>query len=491
MNINMLSHKLAYHLSLALLLSLACSCKNSDPAKKSWQAGSEEFSVRIPEAQVFTDSVQGAASIQCDDCDYIVGLKQQVIDGKKLAIKPGELICLSGKIGTYDRLTFINLNGTPESPIQIKNCDGLATIDSDQAFGMKIRKSEHIEVLGNGDARYLYGIKISTKKGFYLTFEDFTTEFKVAQLEIAGKNAGKPDGNSGFAGIGIKTSPYQNCELFQNTRDASWTMKNVIVEHCYIHDTGGEGLYIGHGFYNGRIEKQCTDTTYSHSIHNLSISNNIIQNVGYDGIQIKNADKSCQVSNNYINGFGLRNENGHNEGLFIGEGTTGTFTNNIIMNGSGHGIQLQGMGDIIIANNIVINVDDHGFYAASGPHAYRLTDGFFHVYNNSFIDFKKCGFAFFNNDGGVKRLHNNVFASTTKSLQRKGAQLDSSHNIFTNKVAAFRTLDEGTGKYSLIQNERMIGKGLATSEFSDRRGEDEKEHLDYQGNIGANIKELR
>lgn len=236
----------------------------------------------------------------CDDCDYIVATHET--NGVDLNFKPGDIVCL--KTGEeYSNLLFSDIIGDSNNPIIIRNCDGVAVVSSTQSFGVKFTGSKHFKFLGDGgDSEF--GIVISTTQGFYVSMEKLTTNFEIAQLEISGKSHNGIGSEAGFAGIGIKTSPYQACDLFSDPTRTAWVMQDIIVRNNYVHDTGGEGMYIGHGFYTGRQENDCSIITYSHSISGLRVFDNLIERTGYDGIQIKNADSDCKVYNNIILNYG-------------------------------------------------------------------------------------------------------------------------------------------------------------------------------------------
>ncbi|GAB1855281.1 hypothetical protein MHTCC0001_01140 [Flavobacteriaceae bacterium MHTCC 0001] len=398
--------------------------------------------------------------IACEECTHIVNSWKT--DGEALDIKPGDIICLDAN-QTYSNLLFTNIVGTQEAPIIIKNCgEQVVFINPDNSsYGVKFQYSNNFKLLGNGGGGD-YGIKISTEKGFFLSMQTYTTDFEIANVEIAGKSINK----SGFAGIGIKTSPYEDCENFTDPSRTSWIMRNIIVRDNYIHDTDGEGLYIGHGFYNGRVESDCTEKTYSHSIKGVRIYNNLIENVGYDGIQIKNCDADVKVYNNIINGYGQKDNGAHDEGLYIGDGTTGAFYNNKIINGVGTGIQCHGMGNLDIYNNVIVNAGDYAFFAASGPHVYRFPDGYFNIFNNTFHAEGDKTFAFFGDQGGVKRLKNNILVAPNASeIARKGVALDSSHNIFTADKTRIKFTNFSEGDFTLKSDSPAVDKGVDLSEF--------------------------
>ena len=365
----------------------------------------------------------------CKSCDFIVW--EYETNGSELGIKPGDVICLSA-FKNYNRLLFTHIVGTEEKPVIIRNCGGTAKVYSKAGFGIKFENSKHFKVLGDG-GHDKFGIRISTEKGFFLTMEKFSSNFEIARVEIAGPVENGLGNESGFAGIGVKTSPYQDCELFADSTRTAWVMRDVRIHHNYIHDTGGEGLYIGHGFYKGRKEKQCDSVTYSHSIKGVRIHNNLIENIGYDGIQIKNADEDVAVYGNVIRNYGTKNNGPHNEGLFIGEGTTGKFYENLVDTGTGNGCQIQGMGNLDITNNVFINSGENGIYAAHGSQVIRVKGGYFNISDNTIYNSAKAGFVFYNNDGGPKIFANNkvVLAGT---LNKKGAVVEMKDNLFTNEA---------------------------------------------------------
>lgn len=361
------------------------------------------------------------------NCDFTVD--GYVTDGEILNVKPGDVICLKGG-ETYDRLVFRNIVGTKREPVIIRNCGGVANIYSKEAFGLKFENSKNFKLSGDG-TKDKYGIKVTTEKGFYVTMEMFTTDFEISKLEVVGPTANGLGDRSGFAGIGAKTSPYQDCDLFRDPSRQAWVMRNVKIHHNYIHDTGGEGIYMGHGFYKGRKESKCGSMTYSHSIQGVRIYDNLIENVGYDGIQIKNADRDVEVYGNIIRNYGTKNTSPHNEGLFIGEGTTGKFYKNIIETGSGNGCQIQGLGNITLFNNVFINSGENGIYAAYGEFATRLDNGFFHIFNNTIYNSKEYGFVFHNDLGGPKRFVNNLVVKAG-TLTKKSANVEMKNNLLTN-----------------------------------------------------------
>lgn len=397
-------------------------------------------------------------TLRCGQCDFIV--HGYLTDGIKLGVKPGQVICFDA-LETYKTVLLKNIKGTELEPVIIRNCGGVATIQE----GLRVSRSENFRIIGDGsEARY--GIKVSTHKSFFVIFQEFTTDFEIARVEVAGYNPNGQGEGAGFSGMGVKTSPYEDCELFSDSTRTAWVMRNVSIHDNYIHDTGGEGLYIGHGFYKGRVEKNCRVKTYSHSIQGLRVYRNVVENTGYDGIQIKNADKDCEVYANVIRNFGTRNHNAHNEGLMLAEGVTGRAYNNFIDTGTGHGIMFQGMGNNDVYNNVVMNAGEDGFNASGSKMGVYLDDGYFRIFNNTIYNSGRFGFVFYNNDGGRKLVMNNLVVRAGRKLTSKGADLDSLCNIFTQHTSSILFRDTLNHDLRLLPGSPAIDNGVDVRQYN-------------------------
>jgi hypothetical protein len=416
----------------------------------------------LPQTQATTAKNEKSEDFDCRRCKYIV---EGYHNKGTIYVRPGEVICFDAS-KNYGKVVLKNIKGTKEKPIIIRNCGGVAKLSSDGSFALKIEHSENFKLLGDGVSDSTYGIRITTRSGFYLSLEQFTTDFEISRVEIAGKNKNGTGEGSGFAGIGIKTSPYQDCDLFTDSTRQAWVMRNVSVHHNYIHDTGGEGMYIGHGFYKGRKEKSCAAKTYSHSIRGLRVHNNLVENTGFDGIQIKNADEDVEIYSNTIRNYGTQNKGGQNEGLFIGEGVTGKVYNNLVDTGTGHGISFQGMGNNAIYNNVILNAGDDGFNGSGSSMAVYIPDGYFMIFNNTIYNSKQDGFVFFHNHGGKKIVKNNLVVKAGHKLTSRGGLLDSSNNIFTQQMYSIKFRDPLHADLRLQKGSRAINKGADVSKYA-------------------------
>jgi hypothetical protein len=258
-----------------------------------------------------TTTTAGAATLTSTSdcgCTYTVPANLSRIDGQKLGIKPGAVICL--KAGTaYGVLVFTNIRGTSAAPITIRNCGGTAVVTgTGKWYGIRTELSSFIKITG-GNVSGTYGIKINGGTQS-LHLEGLTTNVEVDHVEIL---------NSGFAGIMAKTEPGCN----DATLRGNFVMRNVFLHDNYIHDTGGEGFYVGHTFYGG-IQTDC-GFRLPHVMENVKIYNNLIKNSGWESIQVGSTPTGADVYNNRIENYGVKNKLYQNNGVQFGDGAPGRF----------------------------------------------------------------------------------------------------------------------------------------------------------------------
>jgi hypothetical protein len=67
----------------------------------------------------------------CKTCTYIVSPKEELIDGKILGFKPGNIICLNKGVN-YGNIEIINVEGTIEKPITIATIGATSSVAAGQ-----------------------------------------------------------------------------------------------------------------------------------------------------------------------------------------------------------------------------------------------------------------------------------------------------------------------------------------------------------------------
>lgn len=249
-------------------------------------------------------------------------------------IQPGAVIAFRGGEGvTRTYIDFRGVKGTESEPIIITN-KGKVNISSNIAHkhAIKFIGCTNIRLLGNGDPEISKGITVAQSGSSGVAIGDYSSDFEVAHLEIK---------HVGFAGILAKTD---------GGGSSGFVMKNLDFHHNIIHDTHGEGMYIGQTKVDG-----------AHAIVNLKVHHNLIYNTGWDLFQVANTTENIEVYNNTMVNGGLGNVPMQNQGFQIGDWSGGKYYNNIIMNSQSRLLFVKGGHNIELFNNYFSTQKDAEF----------------------------------------------------------------------------------------------------------------------------------
>jgi len=249
----------------------------------------------------------------------IIPIEVVSINVKDYNINPGDTVFFSA--GVREFLYVRDFEGDIENPIVFSNINGKVIINNtNHYYGIKFVNCKYIKITGTGVKGIEYGFKVAEiGKGNGIEITGFSTDVEIEKVEIS---------NTPFAGIMAKSDPTPDGRF---NRD-NFTMYNISIHDNYIHDSGGEGLYIGHSWYNGYPYKddEVELTLYPHAIKGLTVYNNTIKRTQWDGIQVGCADEDVVIDGNKIEEYGLAEVFGQNSGMSIGAGTVGDIKNNKI-----------------------------------------------------------------------------------------------------------------------------------------------------------------
>ncbi|MEL7192673.1 MAG: right-handed parallel beta-helix repeat-containing protein [Bacteroidota bacterium] len=342
------------------------------------------------------------------NCDIVLDPEVTFASGYSYDYAPGDTICITA--GSRATLQLRDWYGTAEQPLVFMNSGGLVKIGNDPSLsGLSIIDSKHLQLTGYAIQDITYGIKVAnTGAGNGLTVYGQSSDIEIDHIEIS---------HPKFSGIMIKADPTATLET---SRD-SFTMRNIIVRDNYIHHVPGEGLYIGSSAYKGRPMTigDTTVTVLPHVIRNLQVYNNIVEHTGWDGIQISSADSSVNVYHNVVRDYGEYKTASQQAGILIGGGTTGNFYNNEIHNGSGSGIELLGIGDNYVYNNIITNAGYNYYPDSVSLRAYGIftndvvaNEGTgFHILNNTIVNPKTDGIRMYSTETTNNEIINNLIVA--------------------------------------------------------------------------------
>lgn len=395
-------------------------------------------------------------------CNQTIGLTTSVIEG--ISYLPGDTVCLTGGLRSY--LLFKNIKGTAAKPIVIVNKGGKSIIETDHQYGIKFSGCQHIKLIGTTTISEPYGIKINrVGNGSGITIDDLSTNVEIAYVEIA---------NTSLGGIYAKTDP--KC-TFVATRD-KFTMFNIHIHDCYLHDIKDEGMYIGSSKFTGQYLPECDTTVFPHFINGVRIYNNIVERTGWDGIQVSSAPLNCLIYNNIIRNDSYLETPNQMSGILIGGGSTCNCYNNQIFDGKGDGIDVFGKGTLKIYNNLIVragrafqptnlNALRHGIYIGSSPDGAAAT---VHLMHNTIISPKTTGIRFFNSNTSNNLIFNNIisnpgFFTTVGQNAYFNSELPLSvfsirNNYFTETPESVRFTSLANNNYDLQPSSPAVNTGF-------------------------------
>lgn len=347
-----------------------------------------------------------SAPIYAANKSHFIGIAQLNVNASTMGILPGDTILLES--GKRKSLKISNVLGDSLNYVIITNAGGDVIIENtDFHYGFVMSNSRFFRLTGNYKNGNNYGIRIlKTGEGANgLGIGELSTNYEVDHIEIA---------NTGFAGIFAFSQP--TCDLSANK--GQFEQRNTIIRDNYIHDTYGEGMYLGHSFYTG-YTITCdgeNKKVFPHEIKGLKVYNNLLENIGYDGIQVCSAVEGTEVYNNRIYNYGTLNEETQHSGIQIGAGTKLKCYNNSILKGSGTGIMMLGLADSYIFNNLIVDAGKN-FYPEDATlriHGIFVDDRLtysntsHYILNNTIISPKSDGIRFISTLSSKNIIANNL-----------------------------------------------------------------------------------
>jgi hypothetical protein len=392
------------------------------------------------------------------NCDYVVLPNVLYVDGDAAGIGPGDVVCVMASSKRY--LGFTNFHGAPGNPIKIINCGGRVIIkDTDWYYGIKFVYSSHFILSGTGSGDQQYGFLVdgTPPQIAGLGIGGMSTDFEIDHIEIS---------RTGFAGMTVKSDP--DCSGLSN--QGNFTQYNTSIHDNYVHNTGGEGIYVGFPHSRGLIRVCDGDSirVYPHDIVGLRIFKNIIESTGKEGLQVGCAVSDVAIYENSINNFGLNNSRWQRSGVHLSTGTTGKFYSNSITNGTGSGIWLNALGDNLIYNNIIANVGKSG---EDGIMIYDslVADGkSYNIINNTIVNHGGNGMKVYTFRNTNINLINNIICGSGQefiSTPTTGTFI-SNNNITKDNPVDMLFENLAAGNYRLTENSPAVDAGMNMGSYS-------------------------
>ncbi len=268
--------------------------------------------------------------------------KSGLYNGQKMGVQAGDTVGIL--TGDYANLILERFVGIPGRPIVFLNYKGRVAIrgTTQNSGNLSINGCSHFVLSGSGVAAIRYGFNVSSayRDVSALVVSGKSTNCEISQVEVS---------QSGFAGMMIKTDPLAKDP---STWLGSFVMSAVTIHDNYVHDTLGEGLYIGNSFWNSG-----QNGLYPHEIYGLDVHHNVIERSGAEGIQYSCAP-GARVHHNRVVNTGINPFASHqNAGVQISGGSSGEFYANTIDSARGVGLIIVGAirkGDSLLIQNVLI-----------------------------------------------------------------------------------------------------------------------------------------
>ncbi len=408
-----------------------------------------------------------SAQITAQTCNKTIDSSTPYIDWQNQAfndIRPGDTVCLQA--GNWNYIQLKNFHGTTDKPIVFINSGGTVIINTDHFVGIKIGNCSHVVFSGNGDSQAPYGFRIlKVSKGAGMGIDDYSTDIEISHVEIS---------NTLLGGVYAKTDP--TCNNFGATRD-KFVMNNFSFHDNYVHDVPDEGLYIGNSHYAGLYLAGCDTTVLPHAMKGVFIFNNLVENTGFDGIQVSSADSNCQIHDNHINYDSQAERADQMSGIMIGGGSVCKTYNNTITNGKGDGIDVFGLGNMSIFNNLIVNAGlyyqpndssklKHGIYIGTVTTAQSAVLG---IYNNTIVSPKSFGITLNNTELQKTRIINNLITGPGKFAEDgerafinsniSDTRIEKSNNYLNNDINQVQFISYNSGNYDLKPGSPAVNYG--------------------------------
>lgn len=406
-----------------------------------------------------------------------------IIDGTGRLMPSNRSFIIGVEGGVRSTLVFTNWTAVnPNYPVIIVNQHGTGRVvikDDGVTYrdGIRLDNCSFIKLLGNNDPAHRYGFEVaqagrmpapgvSRISRLGVSVGATSTNVEVAFIEVH---------HTGFAGIMAKTDPQLSKP---ETWAANYTMYDLSIHDCYVHDAGGEGMYIG---YTGWATDHWPEVPgfESHEILGLKVYNNLIERTAWDGFQIASAPDpdTTAVYNNVVIQSGLSGEAGQSNGVQIGAGGAGRFHDNIIIDSVGNNLAMFGVGYNAIYNNLFIE-GDNGIFADNRPNpppadstARQTIPGtYYSFYNNTIINPNQNAF-WSMSEVNVTNFKNNVSLvpnpAGTDALAQNGAVINAAGNLLLRTPEDANFADPANYDYRILPGSAAIdiGVSLAAAEF--------------------------
>ena len=394
--------------------------------------------------------------------------------GRVLPTNRSFVIGLDG--GTRGCITIQNFTASAAYPLVIVNHHGTGKVvitdvgGATKRDGITIRNCEYFQLRGDNDPSYRYGIEVAKvgNSGAHLGVSVTGTSSygELMFLEVH---------DQGFAGIMVKSDP--SCSN-PSTWMGNFTMYDIKIHDNYVHDTGGEGMYLGYTHWGEVLDctAQGSPVVYGHEIHGLHVHHNLVEKASWETLQTASCPVDVQVHDNVLYYGGVHPDTVKFQGgnLAIGGGSTGEFYNNIIIKAYYGCIGVFGQESAVtVYNNLLTDSGDYAIFTKNLPdpppvdhNAPFQTEwgSFCSFYNNTIIVPSTSQGAYSTQDEvSVNNFKNNIVVQKNSALPfitTTGVEtVHSSGNILQNDSTNINFVNETENDYRILATSNAVNIG--------------------------------
>jgi hypothetical protein len=372
--------------------------------------------------------------------------------------------------GTRGAIVFQDWTASAEYPLIIVNRTGTGKVvvtdvgGATKRDGIAIKNCKYFQLRGDNDPAYRYGIEVAqvgSKVGHShlgVAVGGASSDGEIMFVEVH---------DSGFAGIMVKSDP--SCAN-PATWASNFVMNNINVHDNYVHDTGGEGMYLG---YTHWPEPE-TCGAFGHEIHHLRVSYNLVANTGWESIQVASNPVDTRLFENVMFQAGLTpDSSGQGSNLQIGGGATGEYFNNVMIGAFYNNVSCTGQeGNVSVYNNLMAGALDYGIFAKNlpepppaDPDARQTVPGsYVNFFNNTIVN--PAHAAYYTLDHvSVNSFKNNICVipntAFTEILTGNGAVVNTAGNLLVRDTTTLAFVNESEKDYRILPASAAANVGVS------------------------------
>ncbi|MDQ3037732.1 MAG: right-handed parallel beta-helix repeat-containing protein, partial [Myxococcota bacterium] len=284
-----------------------------------------------------------SAQIACDStaCDRVIDASERRVDGA--ADAAGSTLCVRASDTPIGSLEIRDVSGTADAPVRVIPCGGVLRIGAGSSTdAISIVRSRHLQLSGGDET----AIRIEGGDGYSMgiAVRGCTEHLELDHIEVTGTS---------YTALRNHVAD-----------DACVERSGFSVHHLYVHDVGGEGMFLG-----------LNSGTSPNLLRDVEIYENRIERTGYQGIKVGTTVVNAIVRDNVVIEPGARDVGGEDTGI-TGSAREWRIEGNVVVRSRASCAFLSG-GTIDLVNNVFVGCGGPGATFNGAPTRVRIAHNTF------------------------------------------------------------------------------------------------------------------